>query len=147
MHAGILLQLVGVGLAGAAIGALLVAFGGDRFGRRQSAMIAALLTAAGIAAAAFVHEPGLLFAVAYIGMLNGMGKDRGASPILEQTMLSVSCSAADRTATIANGTALMDIGAGVGSLLLGLPTLLIHLGVTPLHATTATMLIAAMREV
>lgn len=143
IQAGILLQLVGVGLAGAALGALLVAYGGDRFGRRRSAIIAAVLTAAGVAATAFIHEPGLLFAVACIGMLNGMGKDRGASPVLEQTMLSVSCTDADRTTTIATGTALMDIGAGVGSLLLGLPTLLIHSGITDVRATTATMLIAA----
>ena len=60
---------------------------------------------------------------AFAGMLNGMGRDRGASLILEQAALPATASDAERTAVFARYNVLQDVGHAVGSLMAGLPGL------------------------
>src|SRR5262249_12013238 len=68
--------------------------------------------------------PLALGVAAFLGMLNGMGKDRGAALILEQAALPSTASAGDRTQTIAWYTMLQDLGHAAGAALAGLPILL-----------------------
>ena len=58
-------------------------------------------------------------------MLNGMGRDRGAAPILDQAILPATTNDAGRTGAFARYTVLQDIGHALGSLAVGLPGVLV----------------------
>jgi hypothetical protein len=61
---------------------------------------------------------------AFVGMLNGMGRDRGAALALEQAVLPATATDAERTRVLAWYNVLLDAGHALGSLLAGLPVLL-----------------------
>jgi MFS family permease len=115
--------IVASGLIGAAIAAVIATFAADRIGRRRFLLALTALSIAGTVAFAFGSSPLALAAAAFVGMLNGMGKDRGAALILEQAALPATTSAADRTRVIAWYTMLQDLGHALGALLAGLPAL------------------------
>jgi predicted MFS family arabinose efflux permease len=78
-------------------------------------------------------------------MLNGMGRDRGAALVIEQAMLPATTTAEGRTQAFAWYNVAQDIGHALGSLLVGLSTLLVAWGVADsLGAHRATMLVAAV---
>lgn len=116
--------VVSSGLIGAALAAVLATFFADALGRRRFLIGLSLLSIAGTVAFAFSSSPFTLAIAAFAGMLNGMGKDRGAALILEQAVLPGTTTAANRTAVIAWYTMLQDLGHATGALLAGLPTLL-----------------------
>jgi MFS family permease len=116
--------LISVGLAGAAIAALIVTIAGDRFGRRRTLVVLASLGAAGGVAVALLHVHAFLFAAALVGMLNGMGKDRGAAQILDQAVLPTTAGDRDRTQVFAWYGVLQDAGHALGGLCAGAPALL-----------------------
>jgi hypothetical protein len=87
-------------------------------------MATAALMALGTAAFALTTHPAALVAFAFVGMLNGMGKDRGAALTLEQAALPALASDAERTWVFARYTMLQDVGHAVGALLAGVPSLL-----------------------
>jgi hypothetical protein len=62
--------------------------------------------------------------VAFLGMLNGMGRDRGAAFILDQAILPVTTTARDRTLRFAWYNVVQDAGHAAGALLAALPALL-----------------------
>ena len=78
--------VIGIGLAGAACATLAVMRGGDRLGRRHSLAILAVLTALGYLALLATSQVVFLLPAAFIGMLNGMGRDRGAASALDQAI-------------------------------------------------------------
>ena len=116
--------VVSSGLVGAALAAVVATFFGDVLGRRRFLMLLALLSIVGTVAFAWSSSPAALAAAAFVGMLNGMGKDRGAALILEQAALPSTTSAEGRTQVIAWYTMLQDLGHAAGAALAGLPTLL-----------------------
>jgi MFS family permease len=116
--------VIGAGLGGAALAALVVTLAGDRFGRRRTLVGLSLLGAAGGAGVAFASEAVLIGLAAFVGMLNGMGRDRGASLIMDQAILPATVSDAERTSAFAWYNVLQDGGHAVGSLLATLPVLL-----------------------
>jgi predicted MFS family arabinose efflux permease len=61
--------------------------------------------------------------VAFLGMLNGMGRDRGAALVLEQAILPGIVAPEQRTRAFAGYNVLQDIGHALGGLLAALPTL------------------------
>ncbi len=63
-------------------------------------------------------------AAATLGMMNGMGRDRGAALVLEQAILPALATDAERTKTFAWYNLLMDIGHALGALMAALPELL-----------------------
>ena len=115
---------VSAGLVGAALAAIVATFLGDRIGRRRFLITLTALSVLGTVAFALMESPLGLAAAAFVGMLNGMGRDRGAALILEQAALPGTADPGDRTQVIAWYTMLQDLGHAVGSLLAGLPTLL-----------------------
>ena len=129
--------VAGAGLAGAAAGALVVTLRGARMAGRGALLALACLAAAGGALLALVEHPLALAAVAFLGMVNGMGRDRGPSAILEQSLLPATTTPARRTAAFAWYTALQDCGHSLGSLAAGLPALLV--------AATALSMTAGLR--
>ena len=116
--------IVSVGLAGAAAGTLLVTFLADRLGHRRVLLAITLLSAAGGIALALSSHPLILGAAALIGMVNGMGRDRGAALVVEQAVLPATVPEAERTMTFARYNVLQDVGHALGGLAAGLPALL-----------------------
>jgi MFS family permease len=117
--------IVSAGLVGATLAAVVATFFGDRVGRRRFLLLLTLLSIAGTVVFAWSSSPLVLAAAAFVGMLNGMGKDRGAALILEQAALPGTTTATNRTQTIAWYTMLQDLGHATGAALAGLPTLLV----------------------
>jgi MFS family permease len=120
--------VVGSGLAGAAVATFAAAFGADRIGRRRFLLGVALLTVAGGAALALASDPLLAALAAFAGMVNGMGRDRGASAVLEQAMLPATVTDAERTRAFAWYNVLQDTGHALGALLAGATAALQRVG-------------------
>jgi MFS family permease len=116
--------VISVGLAGAALAALLVTVGGDRMGRRRALITISILGAAGGVAVALAHGRAAIFGAAFVGMLNGVGKDRGAALILDQAALPATTTDAGRTQAFAWYGVLQDAGHALGALAAGAPVLL-----------------------
>lgn len=116
--------IVAAGLAGAAGAALFVTLFSHRMSRKVTLMTVAALSAAGVVAAARPYsDPVLLGLIAFVGMLNGMGRDRGAALILEQALLPATTDDRGRTRVIAVYSLLQDVGVALGSLAAGAPAL------------------------
>lgn len=127
--------IIGIGLGGAAVMTALVGYRADRIGRRYTLAALTVLTAAGLAGAAFATSALMLCVIAFFGMLNGMGRDRGPSGALEQAMLPETADATGRTWVLAWYNVVLDAGHALGALAAAIPTLLVaHYG---LGATTA----------
>ena len=116
--------VVGLGLAGAAVAALVVTIAGDRLGRRKTLTALACVGAAGTLLAASSSRLDVLATAAFVGMLNGMGRDRGAALVLEQAILPGATGEARRTVGFAWYSAAQDVGHALGALLAGTPLLL-----------------------
>lgn len=116
--------VIGAGLSGAVSSALFVTFLGDRFGRRRALIALALLATAGGVALMLSAHLLVACAVAFLGMVNGMGRDRGAQLVLEQAILPATTNDAQRTRAFAWYNVLQDIGHAVGGLTAALPVLL-----------------------
>lgn len=116
--------VVGAGLAGAAAATALVTLAGRFVSRRTALLAIAGLCLAGGAVAALASGPMLVGIAAFVGMLNGMGRDRGASLVVEQAMLPQTASEAGRTRAFAWYSVMQDAGTALGALLSGLPGLL-----------------------
>jgi MFS family permease len=130
---------VSVGLAGAAFAALVVTLLGDRMGRRRVLVVVALLGAAGGFAIALATELDAILASAFVGMVNGMGRDRGAALVLDQAILPATAGDAERTNAFAWYNVLQDAGHALGGLIAGAPALMRRFaGINELTASRAT---------
>jgi MFS family permease len=116
--------VIGSGLSGAALSTLIVTFLGDRLGRRRSLLVISVVSAAGGFALIVTSNLTTVCAVAFIGMVNGMGRDRGASLVLEQAILPGTVTPERRTRSFAWYNVLQDMGHALGSVLAALPILL-----------------------
>jgi len=117
--------VISCGLAGAAVAALLATITADRIGRRRFLIATAACGIAGTAWFSLAASPIALGFAAFLGMVNGMGRDRGAALILEQAVLPSTATDATRTRVIAVYTMLQDVGHALGALLAGLPAWLV----------------------
>jgi MFS family permease len=116
--------VLSAGLAGATLALVIVTWAGDRLGRRRCLFVLSLLGAIGGLGAAWVSGPLAMAAAAFVGILNGMGRDRGAALVLEQAILPATTDAAGRTNAFARYNLLTDIGHALGALLAAAPALL-----------------------
>jgi MFS family permease len=117
--------VISCGLAGAAVAALLATFTADRIGRRRFLIATTVCGIAGTAWFALAVSPTVLAFAAFIGMVNGMGRDRGAALVLEQAVLPSTATDMARTRVIAVYTMLQDVGHALGALIAGLPAWLV----------------------
>jgi MFS family permease len=129
--------IVGAGLCGVAAASFLATLAGDRLGRRRFLVALALLGAAGGAGVALSSHAAVIGVAAFLGMVNGMGRDRGAALVLEQAMLPATTTDATRTRAFAVYNVVQDTGHALGGLAAGLPALL--------HRTAAVPEIAALQ--
>ncbi len=135
--------VVGAGLAGMAVGTAAAAFLGDRLGRRRALIVTALLSAGGLAGVAFSRSVMALAVVAFVGMVNGMGRDRGAAQVLEQSLLVDAVGDARRTRALARYTVVQDVCGALGALAAGFPWLLHRVVSTPPVEATRVMFLGA----
>jgi len=121
--------ILSAGLAGAALAAVVGTFTADRLGRRRFLLGLSVASVAGTLLFAWGRSPVFLALAAFLGMLNGMGRDRGAALVVEQAALSSTTTDAKRTRAIAVYTMLQDLGHALGAILAGAPAWL--LGAAP----------------
>jgi MFS family permease len=114
--------VIGAGLAGIATMTVVVTVAADRLGRRRALVIMTLLTAGGYLAAATSARLAWLLPAAFLGMLNGMGRDRGPAGTLEQAILPETTDASHRTWTLAWYNLVLDCGHALGGLAAATPT-------------------------
>jgi len=136
--------VLSAGLAGATLALVIVTWAGDRLGRRRCLFWLSLLGTVGGLGAAWVSGPLAMAAAAFVGTLNGMGRDRGAALVLEQAILPATTDAAGRTGAFARYNVLTDIGHALGALLAAAPTLLVAAGVAETDAYRAMFLLYAL---
>ena len=108
--------VIGAGLAGIAAMTLVVTLAGDRLGRRRALIALSILTGFGYIAASVSASLLWLLPAAFVGMLNGMGRDRGPAGTLEQAILPETTDAAHRTWTLAWYNLVLDCGHAFGGL-------------------------------
>ena len=133
--------LVGFGLAGSSLATLIVGLRGDAWGRRRVLVGLTLLTACGYAALAATTDFLLLLPLAPVGMVNGMGRDRGGAAALEQAILPGTVPDERRTWALAWYNLVLDAGHAIGALAAAIPTILVHTaGMTPGAAHRLTFL-------
>jgi MFS family permease len=116
--------VVSAGLFGAATATFLTTAGADRLGRRRFLVALGLIGAAGGVAVALGTSVTVLAVAAFLGMVNGMGRDRGAALVLDQAILPGTSPDQDRTRVFAWYNLLQDAGHALGALMAALPTLL-----------------------
>lgn len=116
--------VVGLGIAGGAVMTGVVMRYADRVGRRRTLAVLSFVSAAGLAGVVIAPTARLLLLVAFAGMVNGMGRDRGPAGTLEQAMLPATTSPEGRTWVLAWYNVVLDGGHAIGAALAALPTLL-----------------------
>ena len=125
--------LLSLGLAGCAVATSIVMVMADRLGRRTTLMVIIALMALGGVVLAVTSTPSLIMLGTFIGMVNGMGRDRGAGLTIEQAMLPHTTRDAQRTAVFAWYNLIVDGGHALGALVAGLPAIFrTHMGAAPL---------------
>ncbi len=133
------------GLAGTALTAAVATLAADRVGRRRFQMAVAILCGVGGATLAFTSSPPLAMLAAFLGMVNAMGRDRGAGLLLDQAMLADLLPDSERTAALAGYNVLQDLGHALGALAAAIPTLAAGaFGVDPAIALRAALVVAAV---
>jgi predicted MFS family arabinose efflux permease len=83
-------------------------------------MLSVIMAVSGILLA-FSSEIYLVAAASFVGMVNGMGRDRGALQAIDQGVIAQSADQHHRTAMFARYTFITDLGAAVGALMAGIP--------------------------
>jgi MFS family permease len=147
-HAGFSVALVGLvigaGLAGNAVLTVVVGLFGDRVGRRRTLVALALLTAAGYAALSLSTRLAIVIPVAFVGMVNAMGRDRGPMAALDQAVLPETTAPQRRTWALAWYNLVLDAGHALGALAGATPAMLAWMwGLEPLRAHQLTFLLCA----
>jgi MFS family permease len=131
--------VIGAGLTGAALATVVATLAADKLGRRRFLLALSLLGVLGGVAATVGSGFWLIAAASFIGMLNGMGRDRGAALVVEQAVLPATTSPEGRTGVFAWYHLVQDVGHALGALLAGVPTLLTQWGVEELPALRGGM--------
>ncbi|MFB3916497.1 MAG: MFS transporter [Terriglobales bacterium] len=143
--------VLAAGLAGGTLATLAVTLHADRLGRRRILLALALVSCLGGLALASAPSLGPLLALAFVGMLNGMGTDRSATFSLEQAIIPGLVADRSRTWAFSWYNLLLDCGGALGALAGGLPLALQSLANTDLATAyrwiflgyTATQIVAA----
>jgi len=120
------------------LGTATVAWFGEVVGRRRAAVIATALSGTGLVGLALAGASPLLPLVALVGMVNGMGRDRGPLQTIDQSVLADTTDGHGRTTALARYTLVQDVAGAGGALVAGAPALLSS--VAGLSTTTALRL-------
>jgi len=136
--------VLATGLVGSAVGLLLVTFCADRWGRRRTLIVLSLAQAVGGTwLAVLARDLPLALLFAFVGMVNGMGRDRGPAHALEQAVLPSAADDRGRTWLFARYHVVLDVGHGLGALI-PLAWALWVPQVYPLSGATPTAMLALL---
>ena len=124
--------VISAGLLGVALGTLAVTLYAERLGRTRCLGALAVLAAIGTAGFALAPSAWMLAPAAALGMVNGMGRDRGAAFSLEQALLPDLADERGRTGAFAWYNVVLDLGHATGALAALLPSLARHAGLATL---------------
>ncbi len=116
-------EVIAAGLAGAAVGAVVVSFAADLLGRRNTLVALSLFGACGGVGFALSGHRAFILLFAFLGMLNGFGTDRGPIFSLEQAIMPQLTTAERRTWTLSWYSLFMDAAHAFGALGGALPPL------------------------
>jgi MFS family permease len=133
--------VIAAGLAGAAAATVLMTWKADAFGRRRILVLLSLFSALGAAALMFHLTLPAMAALAFFGMLNGMGTDRSAAYALEQAMIPGLVSDLKRTWSLAWYSLVLDSSGALGALAAGIPVLEHRIWHVDLDAAYRTVLL------
>jgi len=122
--AGQLGLIVGCGLAGNAAATAWLAWAAPQANRRAVLVASTVLSGAGLIGVANVAAPLALGVVVFLGLVNGMGRDRGPAQVVEQSLLSDRLPPEDAARVMVRYSATQDVCASLGSLAAALPDLL-----------------------
>ncbi len=136
-------SVISAGLLGVALGTLGVTLYAERLGRTRCLIALAVLSALGTAAFALAPSAWMLAPAAALGMVNGMGRDRGAAFSLEQALLPDMTDERGRTGAFAWYNVVLDFGHALGALAALLPSLLRRAGVAPIASYRGSFLAVA----
>jgi MFS family permease len=126
--------LIGVGLTGTTLMTAATARFADAIGRRRTLIFVTLLSTIGYAGLALAPSIAWLFITALVGMLNGMGRDRGPAGVVEQALLPSTTDDVGRTWVLARYNIALDAGHALGALAAALPALAASVWHTSPHA-------------
>lgn len=127
-------MIIAVGLGSCTLVAGIITRYGDRLGRRRMLIAIALMSGIGGALLAMATSLWAIAVAAGIGMLNAMGKDRGAALVLEQAMIPATVQNRKRTSAFAWYHVAQDIGHALGAGAAATPILFHHFGMDELTA-------------
>jgi MFS family permease len=116
--------VISAGLAGSAVATLLVSMRADQLGRRLTLIGLSLLSAIGGLGFAFTGSEVSIVLLAFIGMLNGMGTDRGPIFSIEQAIIPQMVPAERRTLAFSWYNVVIESGQALGALAAALPLIL-----------------------
>jgi len=116
--------VISLGLLGSAIGTLLTTLFTDRFGRKKSLVLLNALMVLGGLGLVLMTDHATVMVTVFLGMVNGMGRDRGAGLTIEQAILPQMVTAPQRTTLFAWYNLFVDTGYAIGALFGGVPALL-----------------------
>ncbi len=114
-------MVIAAGLAGSAAGTVFITFMADHMGRRRTLCMLSLLTAAGAVPLIFHFGLPAMIALAFLGMLNGMGSDRSPAFALEQAAIPGLVADEKRTWALAWYSVVLDASGALGALAAGIP--------------------------
>lgn len=132
--------LITVSLAGDLCGTYLIGLYADRWGRRRTLVVLALVLAATGAVFALVRAYPVLLVAAFLGTLGTSGSETAPFLPIEQAILPRLAPAAQRTAFFARYNLVASFALALGALAAGLPSLLAQAGIP--HATGTRLLFA-----
>jgi MFS family permease len=116
--------VITAGLAGLALATAAVSLFADQLGRRRVLVgISVLGALGGLGLALTTQFPGVLL-LAFLGLVNGIGTDRGPAFSLDQALIPQTTRSHRRTWPLSWHSLIMDIGHALGALIAGLPWLL-----------------------
>ena len=119
--------VIGCGIAGSAVATIVTGLWADQWGRRRTQVVIGVLSGAGYIAIAQVSAVLPLVAIAFVGLVNGMGRDRGPASALDQAILPSLTDDEQRTWALAWYNAAVDGGHAIGALAAAIPTLAVNL--------------------
>jgi MFS family permease len=115
--------IISAGLTGSACATLVASVFGERLGRRRFLVGVSSLALLGAAVFSWSAAPAWIVVGAFVGMLNGMGRDRGGASVVEEAILPSTTTDANRTRSFAWYNVLLSAGNALGAVLAGLPVL------------------------
>ncbi len=108
--------VIGTGLAANAVATFIVSLLGDRVGRKKTLLILSFLSSVGAIWFAISRDFVFLLLASFLGIMNGMGRDRGASSAIDQAILPTTTTNDNRTWAFAFYNVVLDLGNALGGL-------------------------------